>query len=69
MDYCKACKIYVDDKCLAGYTQPTNDVDAAIKQALHKGEWPCTYSPHRAEFLARYRGDKRVWDILKGFKK
>jgi hypothetical protein len=69
MDYCKACKIHDETGCWAKYKNPTNSVETAIKQALNKGEWPCSNSPYRKEFVNQYHGEKIVWDKLRGFKK
>lgn len=52
MPYCETCKIHVDKQCQAGYQNPTTDVTHAMNQALRKGEWPCSFAPHREEFIA-----------------
>jgi hypothetical protein len=60
MEYCKSCKIHEDNKCLAGYKNPTTGPKTAVNQARNGGEWPCTFAPHRAEFLALYRPGLKI---------
>lgn len=60
MTYCKTCKIFIDDICTAGYKNPTTDVDPAINQANHKGEWPCSFAPHRGAFIDKFRPGIKV---------
>jgi len=55
MEYCSTCKINVEGVCTANYKNPTKDLESAIAQAKNKGEWPCTFSPHRATFIDFYR--------------
>jgi hypothetical protein len=66
MEYCKTCKIFVDDKCLAGYKNPTTTTEKAIIQAQHKGEWPCSLAPHRNEFIEKYRPGIKVRVVKEG---
>jgi hypothetical protein len=54
-EYCKSCKIFIDDKCQAEYKNPTSTVEKAMAQAEKKGEWPCSFAPHRAKFIESYR--------------
>lgn len=64
-EYCKSCKIFVDEKCQADYKNPTTTLEAAINQAKN-GEWPCSFSPHRAKFIESYRPELKVRVIKKG---
>jgi hypothetical protein len=60
MVYCKDCKIKIGELCGAGYKNPTTSLEKALKQAKNGGEWPCTFSPHRAEFVALYRPGSKI---------
>lgn len=67
MEYCKSCKIYVEGVCAANYKNPTKDLGSAIAQANnHKGEWPCTFSPHRNSFIDKFKPGQKVRIVKEG---
>ncbi len=66
MKYCQSCKIYVENKCTANYKNPTTCLDKAINQANSKGEWPCSFAPHRAQFIDKYRPGQKVRVVKEG---
>jgi hypothetical protein len=60
-DYCKDCQLFkhVDVRpCPAGYRNPAKTLEGALRQANRKGEWPCSYSPHRGEFVEALGGKR-----------
>lgn len=52
--YCIDCKLTKQAEvkpCPAGYKNPAATLEGAIRQAANKGEWPCSFSPHRGKFI------------------
>jgi len=66
MEYCNTCKINVEGVCTANYKNPTATLESAIKQANNKGEWPCTFSPHRATFIDSFRPGGKIRIVKEG---
>jgi hypothetical protein len=49
---CKLRKQANTKDCPAGYLNPAKTLEGALHQAERKGEWPCSFSPHRGTFVA-----------------
>jgi hypothetical protein len=65
-EYCKNCKLQDNSLCLSNYKNPTATLESAIKQANNKGEWPCTFSPHRATFIDSFRPGGKIRIVKEG---
>ena len=65
-EYCKSCKIFVDEKCQAEYKNPTTTVEKALIQANRGAEWPCSFAPHRGKFIESYRPGMKVRVVKEG---
>ena len=67
--FCNNCKTSFDLKpgeyrgrdTFCGHTQYPTSIEAALNLIKHKGEFPCTHSPIRSEFLKLFKPHKKIF--------